>query len=119
MSNWNGLDFFIFLIFFVNTMLGMSRGATKEIISLMCVSVGLIFTIKFTIPLATFFNNSPSFQNVLTASFVQNFMSFIGSSALTAGMLEQLTYCISVLVCFAGAFCAGEAVLSFTGFAEA
>lgn len=115
MGNWNGLDFFIFLIFFVNTMLGMSRGATKEIISTMCVSVALIFTIKFTVPLAKFASSSPTVQDVINSSIVQNFMTSIGAGTLTVNMLNEMTYCLSLLICFVGIFCITEAVISFTG----
>src|SRR5947207_726926 len=111
MGNWNGLDFFIFLIFFVNTMYGMSRGATKEIISLMCLSVALIFTIRFTIPLTHFINSSPSINNVLTAAPIQNFMAAIGADPLNADFLSQLSYGLSVLICFVGVFSVAEAVL--------
>lgn len=111
MGNWNGLDFFIFLIFFVNTMYGMSRGAMKEIISMMCLSVALIFTIRFTVPLANFIDTSPSINNVITATPVKNFMAAIGADPLTADFLAQLAYALSVLICFVGAFSVSEAVL--------
>lgn len=118
MSSWNGLDFFIFLIFTANVILGMSRGATKELISAMCLSIGLIFTIKFAIPLTNFLNSSPLITDVLSSVFVQNFMAAIGSGPLTEAMLKELAYSISVIVCFAGAFSVCEAMLVFVGFAE-
>jgi hypothetical protein len=118
MNNWSGLDFFLFLIFFVNAALGLSRGATKEIISLMCVSVGLIFTIKFALPIAIFLNKSPLIQSVLQAQWVKNFMEIIGAPPLTEEMLNQLAYCISILICFVGAYSVSEAVLSYTGINE-
>lgn len=118
MNNWSGVDFFIFLIFFVNTMLGMSRGAAREIISMMCVSVALIFTIKFTVPLTNFINSSPGIQDVIDSTITKNFMSAIGADPLTTGMLYQVAYCLSILICFVGIFATGEAVLNFTGFVE-
>ena len=118
MSDWSGLDFFIFLIFFLNLVLGASRGATKEIVSMMCLSVALIFTIKFTIPLTKFLNSSPLIQNVLTSKFIQNFMASIGAPPLTGDMLAEMTYCISLGICFVGVFSACEAMLSIVGFKE-
>lgn len=118
MSGWNGLDFFIFLIFFVNTILGMSRGATKEIISLMCLSAALIFTIKFTVPLAQFLNRSPAIQDVLDSQIIQRFVAAIGANPLTANFLAEVSYSVSVLICFVGIFSVTEAVLSVTGFVE-
>jgi uncharacterized membrane protein required for colicin V production len=115
MNSWNGLDFFIFLIFALNTVLGMSRGATKEIISMICLSVALIVTIKFTVPLATFFNSSPLISGVVSNNFVQNFMLQINAGPLTANLLKQLFYCISMLICFVGAFSICEAGLSVSG----
>ncbi len=118
MSSWSGLDFFIFLIFVLNTILGMSRGATKEIISMMCLSVALIFTIRFTIPIAVFLDKSPLIQSVLDAQMIKNFMNIIGAGPLTLDMLTELTYCVSVLICFVGVFSACEAMLTVVGFLE-
>lgn len=118
MDNWNGLDFFIFLIFAANTILGIVRGATKEIISTMCLSVALIFTLKFTMPLARFFNNSPLITDVIDSSLTQNFMWAIGAGPLTTSLLSEISYSISLLICFLGAFSVCEAMLSFTGFME-
>lgn len=118
MSNWNGFDFFIFLILVINTILGMSRGATKEIISMMCLSAALIFTIEFTVPLAQFLNSSSIAHNVVDNQFIQNFMNAIGAGALTDNMLSQLMYSISLLICFVGVFSVCEAGLSVTGFTE-
>src|SRR3990167_1645354 len=100
MDTWNGLDFFIFLIFASSTILGMVRGATREIISMMCLSVALIFSIKFTIPLAVFFNRSPLINNVVDNPFMQNFMQAIDAGPLTPELLAQIFYSISLLICF-------------------
>jgi|GEM_PF-1546419 len=118
MANWNGLDFFIFLILVLNTILGMARGATKEIISMMCLSIALIFSIRFTVPLANFFNSSPQITDVIDSPFVQNFMTAIGSGPLTTGLLNQVMYSISLLICFVGVFSLCEAALTVTGFTE-
>jgi uncharacterized membrane protein required for colicin V production len=118
MNSWNGFDFLIFLIFAANTVLGMSRGATKEIISMMCLSVALIFSIKFTIPLAAFFNQSPLINNVVDNSFIQNFMLAIGAGPMTADLLMQTFYSISLLICFVGIFSICEAALTRTGVVE-
>ena len=115
MGNWNGIDFLIFLIFFVNTLLGMSRGATKEIISLMTLSVALIFVIRFTMPMATFFGASPMIGYLLESTFVQRFSEAVFSTPLTREILYQITYSISILICFVGVFGAGEMVLNYTG----
>lgn len=118
MNSWNGLDFFIFLIFLLNTLFGMSRGATKEIIALICLSIGLIFMIKFTVPLANFLNTSPIAQDVVGSKIVQNFMISIGAGPLTMDMLGQLTYCISLLICFVGVYSICGSVLYYTGFVD-
>lgn len=118
MNNWNGLDFFIFLIFAVNTLLGMNRGAAKEIISMMCLCVGLIFAVKFTIPVAAFFNSSPLMNTVVDNKIMQNFMLAINAGPLTIGLLKELFFSISLLICFMGAFCVCEGVLNYTGFTE-
>lgn len=118
MNTWNSLDFFILLIFAANTILGMARGATKEIVSMMCLSVALIFAIKFTVPLATFFNSSPLINDVVDNQITKNFMLAIGAGPVTASLLEQIFYSISMLICFGGAFSVCEAMLTFTGFNE-
>jgi uncharacterized membrane protein required for colicin V production len=118
MNNWSNIDFFIFLIFVVNTLLGLSRGATKEILSMICLNVALIFAIKFTLPLATFLDRSPLVQDVLTSRIAQNFTLSIGAGSLTESLLKELSYCLSLVICFAGAFCTCEAVLAFTGAIE-
>ena len=118
MSQWNGLDFFIFLIFFLNTMLGMSRGASKEIISMMCMSAALIFTIRFTVPLAAWLNSSPIAADVVSNRYLQNFMHSIGLPNISMDNLIGLNYSLSLMICFAGVFCATEATLTFTGFVE-
>lgn len=118
MNNWNGLDFFVFLIFAANTILGMARGATKEIISMMCLSVALIFTIKFTVPLANFFNSSPLLKDVVSNDFINNFMIAIGAGSLTENLLREIFYSISILICFVGIFSICEGALSVTGVVE-
>lgn len=118
MNNWNGFDFLIFLIFVVNTILGMVRGATKEIISLMCLSAALIVTIKFAVPLADFFNSSPLINNVVDNEFMQNFMHAIGAGPLTPNLLKETFYSISILICFVGTFSLCEGALSYTGFVQ-
>lgn len=118
MNNWNGLDFIIFLIFASNTILGMARGATKEIVSILSLSVALIFTIKFTVPLATFFNGSPLIVDVIDNVFTQRFMTAIGAGPLTANTLMEVFYCISMLICFVGIFSFCEGALAVTGVVE-
>jgi uncharacterized membrane protein required for colicin V production len=118
MNDWNSLDFFILLIFAANTILGIVRGATKEIISTMCLSIALIFTIKFTVPLAHFLNKSPIIHDVLDSSMVQNFMYVIGAGPLTKSSLHQIAYAISLLICFVGSYSVCEAMLNFSGFLE-
>lgn len=118
MNNWNGLDFFVFLIFAANTVLGMSRGATKEIISSICLSVALIFMIKFSVPLATFFSNSPLISDVVDSAPIQAFMSAIGAGALTQDLIMQIFYSLSILICFVGPFSLCEAGLTKAGVVE-
>ena len=118
MNDWNGFDFLVFLIFAVNTIVGMSRGATREVISMLCLSVALIFTIKFTLPLANFLNSSP-----VAADFVDNpvtirFIAAVGVEAITLELMREVTFGISLLLCFAGAFCICEAALTTRGFTE-
>src|SRR5690606_5523350 len=119
MSGWNGLDFLIFIILVVNTVLGMVRGGSREAISLMCLSAALIVTIRFTVPLANLINSSPLIEGVVNNTFMQNFMQAIDAGPLTVDLLNQLGYTISMLVCFVGTFSACEAGLSMTGFLEA
>lgn len=118
MNNWNGIDFFIFLIFVVNTMLGMARGATREIISVMGLSAALIVTIKFTVPLTHFFNSSPLMATVVQNDVMNNFMLSIGAGPITFSLLQELFFCISMLICFVGTFSLCEATLAFPGFME-
>lgn len=118
MDSWNGLDFLIFLIFAVNTILGMVRGATKEIISMMCLCASLIVCIRFTVPLAEFFNHSPLIVDVVDSSVIQNFMQAIGAGPVTAGLLKEIFFCISLLMCFVGTFSICEAALSRPSFME-
>jgi len=119
MSSWSGLDFFIFLIFLVNMLMGMSRGGMKEIISMFALCAALVFTLKFTMPLTEFVNKSPLMSDVITSSFFQNFMKSINMPPLTEAILVQLGYCISLLICFVGAFSVCEGVLSYSGMIEA
>jgi uncharacterized membrane protein required for colicin V production len=118
MNAWNGLDFFIFLIFAANTILGMSRGASREIISMMCLSVALIFTIKFTVPLALLLNKSSLIVDVVDSSFTKNLMLAIGAGPLTQDALMEVMYCISMLLCFVGIFSICEAALTKAGVNE-
>jgi uncharacterized membrane protein required for colicin V production len=118
MDNWNGLDFFVFLIFAANTILGFARGAIREVISMMGLSVSLIFAIKFTVPLANFFNQSPSISSVLDASIIQNFMQAIGAGSLTGKMLYQVCYSVSLLICFMFPFSICEGALVRSGIVE-
>lgn len=118
MNNWNGLDFFIFLIFALNTLIGMSRGASKELISMMCISIGLIFMIKFTVPLAVFLNSSPLINDVVDNTLVKNFMTSIQAGPVTATTLTEIFYSISLLLCFMGAYALCEATLAYSGFTE-
>lgn len=119
MSNWNSLDFIIFLIFVANTLLGLARGATKEICSMIGVTVAIIFCIKFTIPLTHFLDKSPLIQDVLTSQYVQNFMQTIGAGPLTAKALHQLSYSVALLLSFSAAFFICEVTLNMSGFVEA
>ncbi len=119
MNSWNGFDFFILLIFTVNVVLGMSRGGMKELVSMICLCLALVFMIKFTVPLTTFFNSSPLMVTVVDSSIMQNFMTAIGAGTITETMLREIFYCLSLLLCFVGAFSACEAVLAITGFEEA
>ena len=118
MDAWNGLDFFIFLIFASNTILGMVRGAIREIISMMCLSVALIFMIKFTVPLARFCNSSPLISNVVNNSIMQNFMQAIGAGPITPDLLYQIFYSLSLLICFMFPFSLCEGALSHMGVME-
>jgi hypothetical protein len=118
MDSWNGLDFIIFLIFAVNTIMGMVRGAMKEIISMLCLSAALIIMIKFTVPLAAFFNSSPLITDVVDSSVIRNFMLAIGAGALTPALLQEVFYCISILICFVGTFSLCEGALAYRGFSE-
>ncbi len=119
MSGWSGLDFFIFLIFLVNTLLGMSRGATKEIISMMGLCAALVIMIQFTIPLTNFFNSSPLLSDVVSSQFVQNFMQSVNMPPLTQDMLLHMNYCLSLAICFVGSFSVCEAVLSYSNVIQA
>ncbi len=118
MDQWNGFDFFVFLIFAVNTLLGMSRAAAKEIISMMCLCVALVCTIKFTIPLATLLNKSPLIVDAIGSKYVQNFMTAIGLPPLNENTIYQLFYCVAFLICFVGVFSICEAVLAASGILE-
>src|SRR3990167_9637606 len=118
MNSWNGLDFLIFLIFALNTIIGMQRGASKEIIAMMCLSVALIFTIKFTVPLTMFFNSSPLINDVVDNPMTQNFMIAIGAGPLTDDMLMELNYSISLLICFVGIYSITAASLNISGISE-
>lgn len=118
MNNWNGLDFFIFLILVLNTVVGMRRGATKEIVSLMCLSAALIFTIKFTVPLSNFFAKSPIVNDFVQSPFTQNFMQAIGAGPMTLELVNQIMYSISMLICFVGVFSICDGALSLSGFNE-
>lgn len=117
MNSWNGLDFFIFLILALNTMRGMSRGAGKEMIALMCLSAALIFAIKFTVPLASFFSKSPTLISVVENKFIASFLYSIGAGPLTLGLLNHVMYSLSLVICFVSVFSATEACIAYSGYA--
>jgi hypothetical protein len=96
----------------LNAIQGMSRGTAKEILSMMCLSIALIFSIKFTLPLTNFINSSPLAHGVLSTPMIQRFMHAIGAGSLTLQLLHQIMYSISLLVCFVGIFCVLEATLT-------
>ena len=118
MNTWSGFDFLIFLIFSLNTILGMVRGAMREIMSMICLSVSLIFTIKFTIPVADFCNRSPLIIDVVDNQIMQNFMQAIGAGPLTVTLLNQIFYSISLLICFMLPYSLCEGALSYRGMME-
>ena len=118
MNSWNGLDFIVFLILSANIVLGMARGATREIISMICLSAALICTIKFTVPLANFLNSSPILIDFVNNSMTRNFMISIGAGPLTVEAVKQIMYSISLLICFVGVFSLCEAGLNVAGVAE-
>jgi|HubBroStandDraft_4_1064222.scaffolds.fasta_scaffold501578_2 hypothetical protein len=118
MNSWNGLDFFVFLILVLNTIRGMSRGAGKELIALMCLSVALIFAIKFTVPLADFLKTSPVMVSAVDNKFISNFLHTINAGPLTLRMVQELMYAISLLICFVSVFSVTEACITFSGYAE-
>jgi uncharacterized membrane protein required for colicin V production len=118
MNDWNGLDFLIFLIFAMNTILGMTRGATKEIISTLCLSVGLIFSIRFCVPLTNFLSASPLIADVIDNSMTVNFMSSIGAAPLTTEFLRQFSFSMALMICFTASFSACEAALSLPSVME-
>ena len=119
MSSWSGLDFFIFLIFLVNTLLGMARGGMKEIISMICLSAALVITIKFTIPLMKFALASPLVVDLITSQFFQNFMKSVAMPPLTDQLVAAIAYSIALLVCFVGTFSVCEGVLAYANTMEA
>lgn len=118
MNNWNGLDFFIFIILVLNTVIGMRRGATKEMVSLLCLSAALIVTIKFTVPLSNFFATSPIINDFVNSPITQNFMTAIGAGPLTVDLVNQIMYSISLLIWFVGVFSLCDGALSMAGFHE-
>ncbi len=119
MSSWSGIDFFIFLVLVMNILLGMSRGGLRETISMISLFVALIITIKFTITLTNWMNSSPLISDVLSSKIVQNFMISLDMPPLTSEMLYHLEYCLSLLICFVGAYSFCEAVLAYTNAVEA
>ena len=118
MNDWNGFDFLIFLIFIVNTLLGMSRAATKEIISMASLSAALICAIKFTIPLALFFDRSPLIGDVVANRHIQSLMFSLGLNPLGEASLQEMFYSLSLLICFVGTFSVCEGVLGIFGIVE-
>ncbi|MDA8562014.1 CvpA family protein [Gammaproteobacteria bacterium] len=118
MESWNGLDFFVFLILLINTLRGMSRGGGKELIALMCLSAALIICIKFTVPLANFLNKSPLIISVVKNQFIANFFNSIGAGPLTADVLKQIMYSISLLLCFVSVFSVTEATIYYSGYVQ-
>lgn len=118
MNSWNGLDFFVFLILALNTIRGMSRGAGKELIALMCLSCALIFAIKFTVPLADFLKTSPMMVAAVDNKFIGNFLHTLDAGPLTLRMVQELMYTISLLICFVSVFSITEACITYSGYAE-
>lgn len=108
MADFTWIDYLIFLVFFVNTMLGLARGLYKETISIMCLIVAFIIAIKFTSPIALVLNGSQGFQDVLTV-----FTKFTSYNAATS--LTLVSYGVSLLVLFVGTFSISEAALFYAG----
>jgi len=119
MSNWSGLDYFIFLFFLMNILLGMARGGLKESISTFGLCAALVMTIAFTGPLTKFVNSSPLMTDVVSSPMVQNFMKAVGMPPLTYDSLVNCGYALSLLICFVGAFGVCEAVLAYSNVMEA
>lgn len=89
-----------------------------RIMAMMCLCAALIVTIKFTVPLATFFNHSPLINNVVDNQFMQRFMVAIGAGPITAELLQQLFYSISMLVWFVGTYSLCEGALAYSGYIQ-
>jgi len=119
MNSWNGVDFFIFLIFLMNTLLGMARGGLKEFISSFSLIAALVVTIRFTIPITEFMNGSPMIEEGLTSQFVQNFMHAINMPPLTEAMVLQMNYCLAMMILFVLTYSLCDAALAFGSPTEA
>lgn len=101
--DYTWLDFIIFGFIFFNAILGISRGLTKEIISILVLIVALVVMIKFTATLANFLNTTQGSLDVITV-----ISKFTGLDATVP--LALISWGIALLLLFVGTFSIGEAV---------
>jgi membrane protein required for colicin V production len=106
MVDFTWLDYILFLIFFLNIILGFARGVSKEIISILSLAVALFIAVKFTSPIANVLITSQGLEDVL--GVVIKFLNYNASTGLSS-----LAYALSFLVLFVGIFFTGEAVIFY------
>jgi membrane protein required for colicin V production len=106
MADFTWFDYILFLIFFLNTILGFARGVSKEIISFLSLVIALFIAVKFTTPIANVLTTSQGAEDVL-AVFTK-YLSYNGS-----GSLNSLAFGLSFLILFLGIFFTGEAAIFY------
>ena len=106
MGTFTLVDYIFLAFFFFSTLLGLSRGFFKELISLVSILFALIITIKFTGPVANWLNASNGAQDVVLAV-----STFFGVHVGT--QLTLFTIGLTVLVLFVGVYSVGEAMNAY------
>ena len=97
-------DVILFLIIFVNTILGFARGLFREAISLLCLIVAMVVAMKFTIPLSDFLSTSAGFNDVVFV--ITKYTGYSGAN----GVLYLFGFGVSFLLLFVGVYCIAEVV---------
>lgn len=98
MSNFNGIDIAILVIFFLSILAGLMRGFVKEFISLITWIAAFVVSIMFAPNLAEKFTSNESMQSLVTSAANNTGMNPVSSVSYATVGISFLCIFISILI---------------------